>query len=138
METSDQLRHRIINRLPLLRTENIPDGAVFIWEQLATHIIAIVGEDGFNSLYMRSLDLTRSKFPWLDFDPHSIQTGQRFAELKMRLERQAPEHASEANLLLLSNFTGILASLIGEQLTTSILRLAWGIEVGDSPGKEKK
>lgn len=44
----------------------------------------------------------------------------------MSLEGQAPAQASEANSLLMITFTDILASLIGEQLTTSILRLAWG------------
>ena len=56
METSDLLRHQIINSLPLLRTEKLPDAAVLIWEQMATQIISIVGEGGFNSLYARSLD----------------------------------------------------------------------------------
>ena len=138
METSDLLRHQIINSLPLLRTEMITDGATFIWEQMATQIISIVGEGGFNSLYLRSLDLTRSKFPWLDFDLHPAQAGQRFAELRMCLEKQTPEQAREANLLLLTTFTDILGSLIGEQLTTRILRLAWGIDAAESPGKEKK
>jgi hypothetical protein len=46
----------------------------------------------------------------------------------MSLEGQTPAQASEANRLLLITFTDILAALIGEQLTTSILRLAWGSE----------
>lgn len=137
METSDLLRHQIINSLPLLRAEKLPDAAVLIWEQMAAQIIAIVGEGGFNSLYSRSLDLTQSAFFWLDFEPHSIQDGQRFAELKMCLEKQTLERAREANLLLLTTFTDILASLIGEQLTISILRLAWTIDAAESR-KEKK
>ena len=56
----------------------------------------------------------------------------------MCLERQTPEHASEANLLLLITFTDILASLIGERLTTRILRLAWGYDAANSAGKEIK
>lgn len=136
METSELLRHQIINSLPLLRTEKLPDAAVLIWEQMATQIISIVGEGGFNSLYSRSLDLTQSAFFWLDFDPHSIQAGQRFAELKVCLEKQTPERAREANFLLLTTFTDILASLIGEQLTISILRLAWTIDAAESR-KEK-
>jgi hypothetical protein len=138
METSDLLRHQIIKSLPLLQTEKIPDAAVFVWEQMATQIISIVGEGGFNSLYSRSLALTQSTFFWLEFDPHSTQTDHRFAELKMCLERQSPAHANEANLLLLITFTDILASLIGEQLTTSILSLAWDYDAADSAGKEIK
>ena len=56
----------------------------------------------------------------------------------MCLERQTPEHAREANLLLLITFTDILASLIGEQLTTSILRLAWENDAADSRRQGEK
>ena len=135
MGTSDLLRHQIIKSLPLLQTEKISDAAVVIWEQMAKEIISIAGVGGFNTLYSRSLVLTQSTYFWLEFDPHSTQTGHRFAELKMCLERQTPEHASEANLLLLITFTDTLASLIGEQLTTNILRLAWGYDAADSASK---
>jgi hypothetical protein len=138
MGTSDLLRHQIIRSLPLLQTERIPDAAVLIWEQMAAQIISIVGEGGFNSLYSRSLVLARSTYSWLEFDPQTTPNGQRFAELKMCLERQTPEHASAANLLLLITFTDILASLIGERLTTRILRLAWGYDAANSAGKETK
>ncbi len=43
----------------------------------------------------------------------------------------------EANRLLLIIFTDILASLIGEQLTTQMVRLAWGNNnIQDRSGKE--
>jgi hypothetical protein len=138
MGTSDLLRHQIIRNLPLLQTERIPDAAVLIWEQMAAQIISIVGEGGFNVLYSRSLILAQSTYFLLEFDPHTTQTGPRFAELKTCLERQTPEHAREANVLLLITFTDILASLIGERLTTRILRLAWGYDAANSAGKETK
>ena len=138
MGTSDLPRHRIIKSLPLLQTEKIPDAAVLVWERMADQIISIVGEGGFNTLYSRSLILTQSSYFWLEFDPHTTQTGPRFAELKMCLERQTPEHARAANLLLLITFTDILASLIGEQLTTRILHLAWDNDAADSQSREIK
>jgi hypothetical protein len=105
---------------------------------MATEIISIVGEGGFDSLYARSVFLTQSTFPWLAASSLSPQTDQRFAELKMSLEGQSPAQASEANSLLLINFTDILAALIGEELTTNILRLAWGNDASNSVGKESK
>lgn len=132
METSNLTRHQLIKNLPQLQSENIPEAAVLVWKQMASEITSIVGEGGFNTLYSRSLVLTQSTYFWLEFDPHLPQTEHRFAELKMCLERQTPEHAREANLLLLTTFTDILASLIGEKLTTSILRLAWGYDAVDS------
>ena len=103
---------------------------------MATQIISIVGEDGFNSLYARSLFLSQSKFPWLAAGSLTPNADHRFEGLKTSLEGQAPAQASEANTLLLITFTEILASLIGEQLTSHILQLAWGIGLSNSAGKE--
>jgi len=108
--------------------ENVADAAVDLWGQLANQLVAILGEDGFDSLYVRSVFLARSTFPWLAAGALPPQAEQRFAGLKMSLAGQSPAQASEANILLLSTFTGILAVLIGEELTTSILRSAWGFQ----------
>jgi hypothetical protein len=136
MQTSDQLRHQIIKSLMAQHTEKIADAAILLWEQMATQIIAIVGESGFNSLYARSVFITHASYPWLAAEPgsqdknfsSSPHTAHRFAALKMSLAGQTLAQASEANSLLLLNFTDILASLIGEQLTITILRSAWGSE----------
>jgi hypothetical protein len=136
MEPSDLLRHQIVKRRMAQPTEEVADAAISLWEQMATQIIAIVGEGGFNSLYTRSVFLTQSTFPWLAADSLSPQTDHRFAELKISLEGQPLEQASAANSLLLNTFTDILASLIGEQLTIRILRSAWGDDPSERPGKE--
>ncbi len=128
METSDLLRHRIIKNLMAQHTEKVADAAINLWEKMTAQIILIIGEGGFDSLYGRSVFLTQPTFPWLAASPLPSQTDHRFAELKMSLEGQTPAQAREANTLLLISFTDILASLIGEQLTTRILRLAWGSE----------
>ena len=126
MEASHLLRHQRIKSLIASPTGRVAAASITLWEQMASQIIMIVGEDGFNSLYARSLFLSQRTFPWLAAPSLPPNTDQRFAELKMSLEGQAPAQASEANSLLLITFTDILASLIGEQLTTRILRLAWG------------
>lgn len=138
MENSSLLRHRIINNLMAQHTENVADTAIILWEQMASQIILIVGQGGFNSLYARSLFLTQSTFPWLSANSTETQTEQWFTELKKSLEGQSPVQAREANSLLLMTFTDILASLIGEKLTISILHSSWGDNASDSPGKELK
>lgn len=135
METSNQLRHRIISSLPLSHTEKLSDALVLVWDQISTEIISIVGEGGFNSLYARSVAITHATFPWLEFDTQSPQDF-RFSALKMCFESQTPDKAREANALLLITFTDIMASLIGETLTTSILRLAWGSETLERTNEE--
>lgn len=109
-----------------MNPEKVVDAAIKLWEQMATEIISIVGESGFNSLYSRSIFLTQSTFPWVAASSESLQIDQRLAVLKMNFEGKTPGQASEANSLLLITFTDILASLIGEKLTTTILRSAWG------------
>lgn len=138
METSDTLRHQIVRDLMTRHTEKVVDAELELWEQMATQIISLVGEGGFNSLYARSLFLTRATFPWLATGSPSPQTENRFAELKLSLDSQTSAQASAANRLLLITFTDILASLIGEQLTTRILRAAWRNDVSDKADKEFK
>ena len=120
------LRHQIIESLTAAPPENAVDAAIVLWEQLATQIVAIVGVGGFNSLYARSLFLTQSRFAWLTGCELSSPADQRFIALKKCLEGQAPADAIEANHQLLCTFTDILAALIGEALTSSILRSTWG------------
>ena len=137
METSDLLRYQIIKSLMARPPEKIADASISLWVQMATQIISIVGEAGFNSLYIRSVFLTQSSFHWLAAAALS-QPDHRFAQLKTSLAGQTPEQASAANSLLLITFTDILAALIGEPLTTSILRSAWGNDALNGDDKEFK
>ena len=135
METSDLPRHQIIKSLMASPTESVAGASIILWEQMAIQIISIVGEDGFNSLYARSIFLTQSEFPLLAAGSLA-QSDHRFAGLKASLEGIAPPQASEANTLLLITFIEILSLLIGVQLTSHILQLAWGIDLSNSAGKE--
>lgn len=125
MQSVGLIRHQTIENILVPDTVNVTDAAISLWEKMSVQIISIVGEAGFDSLYARSLYLTQSSFPWLTIgslppaDP-------RFRELRMNFEGQSPAQIRATNILLLITFTDILASLIGEQLTTSILRSAWG------------
>ena len=125
METNGLLRHQLIQSLTSAHTEKAAEAAIVLWEQMAEQIIAIIGVGGFHSLYARNLFLFQSNFPWLAASALSHQADQRFAELKKSLEEQTPSVAIEANNRLLCTFTDILATLIGEELTSSILRSAW-------------
>lgn len=128
MEDLTLQRQQIIASLMAQQPENIADAAMGHWQQLADEIISIVGEAGFASLYERSLHLAQSTFPWLPsgISPPQPGSSHRFVELGTCLAEQTPAHALVAHSLLLTIFTDILTSLIGEQLISSILRAAWG------------
>jgi len=136
MESPALLRQQIIASLMAQQPENIADAAIDKWEKLADEIISIVGEAGFNSLYERSVHLAQPTFPWLPPACSQPQAHHRFAELITSLADQTPAHARAANSLLLTSFTDIVASLIGEQLTASILLSAWGNLASVTSGKE--
>ena len=68
---------------------------------------------------------------------HPSQKGDsRFADLRLSLEQRNFTDASEASITLLITFIDILALLIGELLTSSILRSAWGDNVLDGAEEE--
>src|SRR5687768_9611537 len=108
MKTNDLPRHQLIKSLVAQPTEKVADAAIYVWERMAIQIISIVGEDGFNSLYARSIFLSQSTFPWLAISPLPPKSDPRFAGLKTSLEGQTPAKAIEANSLLLITFTDIL------------------------------
>lgn len=127
--------HELIERLTNLHSEKDSDAAIDLWRKLAAQVIMIIGETGFNSLYERSLFLTRPAFPWIEPNLPSPKTHHGVANLKLCFEKQARSQAREANRTLLINFTNILASLIGVQLTCSILRSAWSDDASDRASK---
>lgn len=132
---SSLLRHQMIESLATPFADENADAAMTLWEQMSSKLISIVGEGGFHSLYARSLFIARARFPCLVADELPAQTDLLFAQLKKFFESQLPVEASAANKLLLITFTDILASLIGEALTTSILRSAWDSVASDPAGE---
>jgi hypothetical protein len=118
------------------QSEMIDVNPIDSWEQMATEIISIVGEGGFASLYTRSLLLSKASFPWLESGINTAQNPAYFHALKETYAVQQPGQVKAANRLLLTTFTGILQSLIGEQLTLSILRSAWKSNVPVHTNKE--
>jgi len=114
------------------------DTAVRLWKQLASQLISIIGEGGFHALYARSLFLVSKEFPLLASGEVRRPANLQFTDLKAGLERQGAADAGKASGALLVTFTDVLASLIGDTLTTDILISAWGGNASDRDiaGKE--
>jgi|SRR5471030_901654 len=129
MATNDEL-HQIIARTVTRRADAGAADSVVLWERLSIELVAIIGRIGFNTMYARSIHVVRVQHPWLaeDADP-------RFEKLRTSLERQAPALAAEASIALLNTFIDTLIQLIGEPLTTAILRSAWDHDTVNSAAK---
>ncbi|MDO8176993.1 MAG: hypothetical protein Q7T62_01990 [Undibacterium sp.] len=118
-------RHDIVEKAVTQRPDAVVDVTILLWERLAVELISLIGEEGFQSLYTRSGHLNSVTFPWLLLDHITQSSDSRFAGLQISLENREPAEASEASKALLITFVDILALLIGDLLTASILRSAW-------------
>ena len=132
METSELQRRQLIEHLLTQQPDINAGQAVSLWQPMAAQIVAIVGEGGFNSLFSRCVFLSQSTFPWLATCVLTAQGKQRFVQLQSCFEAQTTAQIRAANGHMLITFTNILASLIGDQLTTRILRSAWLDALSDS------
>lgn len=137
MAITDQQRHQIIERAVRRLPQPHADGSVMLWGGLAAELTVIIGERGFASLYSRSLYQAGVQFAWLA--PHPPKAAaDAFKLLASSLEMRAPAEAQAANGALLNIFIDTLTILIGELLTNTILRTAWGDDVVTDAGTEHR
>lgn len=127
----------MIRSAVLKRPEAVVEVSVHLWESLASELIAVFGEGGFQSLYSRSLYLTKMNFFWMPSHPLK-RIDLRFADLKACFETRNVAEVGEANIALLITFIDTLAGLIGEPLTASILSAAWGNDTLNRASKEQQ
>jgi hypothetical protein len=143
MTISEDRRQQLIQRAMGRTTGAVMDDAIGLLQRLALELISLIGEGGFNALFARSLFITHSAFPWLapressrylndDALPTWLAPGNAhhtvdswFADIKINFEGQGATATGEASLMLLLTLTNILADLIGERLTISVMRSAW-------------
>ena len=112
------------------------DSSLVLWAGMATALSKIIGDAGFESLFLRSLYQLQPRYPWLVADSvastHAID---RFAALLATREVQESEQASTELLII---FTDTLNLLIGELVTNRILLAAWGTLVPDAAPESPK
>jgi hypothetical protein len=123
--------HHVIRSVVMRKPGSCANVTLQLWESLASQLVLIIGEAGFKSLFQRSLHLTGERFSWLMTVAPSSSRDAPFAALVIRLNEQDVEEATEATIALLIVFIDILAMLIGDPLTTSIVRSAWGDDAFD-------
>jgi hypothetical protein len=125
MALSDKHWHRMIQIAVLRDPARVPEASAVLWRDLAHHLTGIIGERGFDALYVRSLHQASVAYPWLA-EPEQDQGAATYAQLQRRLQAQAMPAAGQASIALLCTFIDTLTLLIGELVTSSILRAAWG------------
>lgn len=111
--------------------------SALLWTQLAACLVPIVGKDGFQALYDRSLHLAAATYEWLpSAGGHRFEAGDTpFGGLEGSLQGKPAPEVLEACILLLGTFVDILCLLIGEHLATHLIRVAWGTALATAQGK---
>lgn len=104
-----------------------------LWGQLAPELISIIGEDGFQLLYVRSVRLSCAEYPWLEQAAVTALNNDCFTPLLTCLHSADLVQARQASVALFNIFLNLLASLIGEALTTHLLYSAWSHETSYTP-----
>jgi hypothetical protein len=94
-------------------------------ERFAQQLTPLVGDAGVAAICTRTLHLAERQVPGLASAGASQQDDGPFTHAQHFLEQQEPSLAAEAGVAVLTTFGELLASFIGESLTTRLLREAW-------------
>ncbi|MDH6186241.1 hypothetical protein [Polaromonas sp. CG_23.6] len=136
MENTEPTRSQLIEAALTTLPETVANVTLHLWERLAPQLISIIGEGGFKPLYTRSLRLASSLHPWIAPDLTKSAIQERFTHLQAVLSQQDAAVARLGSLALFTIFLDVLASLIGEELTTHLLHSAWNDKTFDTSAKD--
>lgn len=129
--TSDHSRQRLIRRMLAREAGTDADvpaiaaAARRACERFADHLTPLIGDAGMAAICARSLHLTEPHFRALPSIGASAEGDSRFALLQRFLEQLESAAVTEAAVAVLATSSELLASFIGESLTTSLLREMW-------------
>ncbi|MBL0393648.1 hypothetical protein JJ685_21100 [Ramlibacter monticola] len=106
-------------------SENDPcaaaDAAVAAWAEIDALLAPVLGRRGVAAPYQRSVHLTLTTRPWLAPARDGLLQPGGLDPLHTALAAQDGATAAAASPELLANFRVLLASLLGESLTTRLL-----------------
>jgi hypothetical protein len=114
----------------------VAEAAIHAWIRTALELTPVIGQEGVRALYARCMVLARSTYPWLPASELSASQAKALADLRQSLEGREPAEALEASIAFLTLVAELLGALIGEALTTRLLRSAWGNDVPDPTTQE--
>lgn len=136
MESNTNSRQQLLHAALARQPDGGPTTIIRLWEQLAPELISIIGEGGFQPLYVRSVRLASKNHPWLLPCAAKPVADKRFADLAACLQSQDILDVQQASLDLFTIFLDVLASLIGEKLTSHLLHSAWSHKISETSAKD--
>ena len=115
------------------RAQAVSEASSALWQALSVGLVQIIGHEGFNALYDRSLHEASITCAWLRPELGLATGPSRLEHLRATLADRQDDDARLATVLQLASFTALLSSLIGPHLTDHILRAAWGDDFDHTP-----
>ena len=95
-------------------------------DQLSARLTEVIGPAGVQAILLRAVKLRTAEFPFLDERVIPQSPGESLGDsLRARLQEQPPETIQEASVILFATFAGLLATVIGDRLTGSLLQQIW-------------
>ena len=123
---------RAVTRLLALETgepatsETLAAAAGRLLETLSQRLADVIGPAGVQSILRRAVKLGKSEFVFLDERMVTVESRDSLAEpLRAALQEQEPDVIREVSVTLFATFLGLLANVIGDRLTWSLLQQSW-------------
>jgi hypothetical protein len=110
----------------------IAEATISTWSQVSVLLIPVIGMQGVDAIFRRSLYISRISFSWLVFGEEQKESAALLVTLKARLAGRDADDAAEAGYTLLLNFIELLITLIGESLTERMLSPVWAFPASAS------
>src|SRR5713226_8847354 len=141
MTTGDTLRpglRRVLTKDAGMSPDahGVAAAALRAYERLAHELAPLIGEVGLNAVCARSVHLMQREFSWLAPADSAGPRDAPFAHVRLSLEGQDPAVATDAAIAVLATLGELVASFIGDSLTTRLLREAWPDGFSDDTTQE--
>ena len=108
------------------------------YDELARVLVPIIGQVGIDALAARALHLAQQEYPWLPKTRDPEPVNGTFTHVGSALEQQDAALATEAAAAVLATLTGLLATFVGESLTSRLMRKAWPDSFSDAGAEETR
>lgn len=137
MATDEDTPRAIIRRLLAEKGDDAVNTSIDILEMLASSLIGLIGEQGFETLLYRSAHRVNLDFRWMHYDARTAPSDPEFNLLRECFDGQPAQLAHAASELLLTTLIDVLAVLIGEHMTMLIVQPALARASAGNNSKEQ-
>jgi hypothetical protein len=95
-------------------------------DTLSQRLADVIGPAGVQSILRRAVKLAKSEFTFLDERIVPAESRDGLAEpLRAALQEYEPDVIRQVSVTLFATFLGLLAKVIGDRLTWSLLQQSW-------------